>query len=163
MGLNDVVAAMTAAISADAGKAAVTMRAGSKLAGLFEVRVRTANHEFVVDEPPAIGGGDAGPSPVELTLAALGSCQAITYRLWAEKLGIVFDHLQVEVESDLDVRGFFGIGEHRRPGMDRVRVRVAIAGPESAARYEELRAAVDRHCPVLDMLRNRVEVTTAIG
>ena len=34
-----------------------------------------------------------------------------------------------------------------------------MAGPESEERYAELAAAVDKHCPVLDLFRNPVPVS----
>ena len=43
---------------------------------------------FTVDEPPRTRGGGSAPNPVEYALASLGSCQAITFRFWAEHLGI---------------------------------------------------------------------------
>src|SRR6516162_1826890 len=44
-------------------------------------------HKFTVDEPEALGGSNVAANPVEYALAALGSCQAITYRVWAAQLG----------------------------------------------------------------------------
>jgi putative redox protein len=38
-----------------------------------------------------------------------------------------------------------------------------VAGPESSERYAELAAAVDEHCPVLDLFRNPVPVTRVIA
>jgi hypothetical protein len=36
---------------------------------------------------------------------------------------------------------------------------VTVAGPESEERYAELAAAVDEHCPVLDLFQNPVPVS----
>ena len=124
--------------------------------------MRTGSHVFKVDEPPALGGADVAANPVQYALASLGSCQAITYRFWAAQLGIEFDSLTVRVEGDLDIRGFFGFDDTVRPGLSAVRVEVSVTGPESAERYAELAAAVDEHCPVLDLFKNPVPVTRAI-
>jgi len=35
--------------------------------------------EIYVDEPPSLGGNDSSMNPVELILAALGTCQEIMY------------------------------------------------------------------------------------
>jgi hypothetical protein len=43
-----------------------------------------------------------------------------------------------------------------------VRLDIAITGPESAERYEELKAAVDAHCPVLDLFANPTPVSAAV-
>jgi hypothetical protein len=49
-----------------------------------------------------------------------------------------------------------------RPGLTAVRVEVTVAGPESQQRYAELAAAVDEHCPVLDLFKNPVPVSRAL-
>jgi putative redox protein len=49
-----------------------------------------------------------------------------------------------------------------RPGFTAVRVEVSLAGPESEERYAELAAAVDEHCPVLDLFTNPVPVSRAL-
>ena len=40
---------------------------------------------------------------------------------------------------------------------------MTVAGQESAGPYAELAAAVDQHCPVLDLFKNPVPVTRAIA
>src|ERR1039457_1221657 len=86
-----------------------------------------------------------------------------TYRFWAEQLGIEFDTLTVQVEGDLDIRGFFGFDDSVRPGFSAVRVEVTVTGPETPERYRELAAAVDQHCPVLDLFANPVPVTRTLA
>ena len=39
---------------------------------------------------------------------------------------------------------------------------VRLEGPEDAARYRALSAAVDRHCPVTDVLARPVEIRREI-
>jgi uncharacterized OsmC-like protein len=151
------------AVAVDPQNAQALFSAQGTLTGVTEVDIRTGAHTFTVDEPPALGGADAAANPVQYALASLGSCQAITYRFWAAQLGISFDTLTVRVEGDLDIRGFFGFDDTVRPGFTAVRVEVTVAGPESAGRYAELAAAVDEHCPVLDLFKNPVPVTRTIA
>ena len=163
MSLSTVIAGTRQAITEDSSNAAASFAAEGTLVGVTEVDIRTGAHTFKVDEPPALGGGDAAANPVQYALASLGSCQAITYRLWATQLGIELDSLSVRVEGDLDLRGFFGVDDSIRPGFTAVRVAVTVTGPESSERYAELAAAVDQHCPVLDLFQNPVPVTRELA
>lgn len=108
MSLTTLIADTRKAVADDAANAQAVFSARGTLVGVTQVDVRTGTHTFKVDEPPALGGADAAANPVQYALAALGSCQAITYRFWAEQLGISFDSLTVRVEGDLDIRGFSG-------------------------------------------------------
>lgn len=53
--------------------------------GKFGTEVHTASHRFVADEPASYGGDDSGPTPYDLLLAALGTCTAMTMRMYAER------------------------------------------------------------------------------
>jgi uncharacterized OsmC-like protein len=160
--LGTVIADTRKAVAEDPAAAQALFSTHGTLTGITEVDIRTGSHTFTVDEPPALGGGGIAPNPVEYALASLGSCQAITYRFWAEHLGVSLDTLTVRVEGDLDIRGFFGFDNNVRPGFTAVRVAVSVTGPETAQRYQELAAAVDEHCPVLDLFRNPVPVDRTI-
>lgn len=162
MSLTELIDATADAVAADTANAAVVFRVtGSGTEGVrTDLDVRS--HRVVVDEPPTLGGEDVAANPVEYALAAFASCQVVTYRFWAAKLGIELGDLTVAAEGDLDVRGFFGLDDAVRPGFGAVRIAVTIDGPESPERYEELRAAVDAHCPVLDLFGNPTPVSTEV-
>jgi uncharacterized OsmC-like protein len=162
MSLTTLIADTRKAVTDDPSAAQALFSAQGTLVGITEVDVRTGAHTFKVDEPPALGGADVAANPVQLALASLGSCQAITYRFWAEQLGIAFDSLTVRVEGDLDIRGFFGFDDTVRPGFTAIRVHVTVSGPEDAERYQQLATAVDDHCPVLDLFKNPVPVTRSV-
>jgi uncharacterized OsmC-like protein len=153
------------AIEADPANAAAVFAVAGRLVGTTEVAVRARGHELTVDEPPVLGGTDAGANPVEHALIALASCQAVTYRFWAAQLGIELDGLEVIAEGDLDVRGFFGFDDGVRPGFTSVRLKVIPSGPESADRYQQLADAVDAHCPVYDLFSHAtpIERTLAVS
>jgi uncharacterized OsmC-like protein len=163
MSVVSLIADTRQAVADDPAQAQALFSADSTLVGVTEVDVRTGAHTFKVDEPPALGGEDVAANPVQYALASLGSCQAITYRFWAAQLGISFDTLTVRLEGDLDIRGFLGFDDGVRPGLTAVRVEVTVTGPESEERYAELAAAVDQHCPVLDLFKNPVPVTRVIA
>ena len=51
----------------------------------YTTEIVARSHSILVDEPKKYGGKNAGMSPYELLLASLGSCTAITLRMYADK------------------------------------------------------------------------------
>jgi len=160
--LRAVVDGMTEAITADPSAGAVSFDADVTLVGVTEVDVITGTHTFKVDEPEVLGGTDVAANPVQLVLASLGACQAITYQFWAAKLDIALEGIEARVEGDLDLRGFFGIDDSVRPGFTRIRLFVTLRGPEAPERYAALIGAVNAHCPVLDIVANPVPIERVV-
>ena len=54
--------------------------------------VIAGHHRLVADEPEEHGGSDAGPNPYELLLAGLGSCTAMTLRMYADRKECMVSH-----------------------------------------------------------------------
>lgn len=135
----------------------VTFAAATELVDEYRTSARIRDFSFDVDEPPLIGGTDAGPTPVELVLAALGTCQEIVYATYARVLGIPIDRVAVNAEGRLDLRGFFGVAEVPA-GFQDISFTVDIASPAPAADVARLVQAVNAHCPVLDILTQPVPV-----
>ena len=140
-----------------------SFQSNSRLERGLRSDVSIRQHNLVIDEPPQLGGDDSGPNPVELVLAALGSCQEITYKAYATVLGINVESVSVKLEGDIDLRGFFGVDDSVRAGFHNIRGEVFIESDAPRADLERLKEAVDAHCPVLDMLSTPVPVSIELA
>ena len=145
------------------GKANVTFKASSRQTEGLRSEVAIRQHRLAADEPPSLGGADSAPNPVELILAALGTCQEITYRAYATALGIPLDSVSVELSGDVDLRGFFAVDETVRPGYQNISGTVNIESSASEADLRKLSEVVNAHCPVLDILTNKVPVSLSLA
>jgi putative redox protein len=140
-------------------RALVTFRATSSQVAGVRSNVQIRDFTVAVDEPPALGGINSAPNPVEYALAALATCQEITYRLHADALGIPLDGVSVSIEGDIDLRGFFGVDDGIRPGFRAIRGTVELESSAPESELERLRTYVDAHCPVLDLITSPTPVT----
>lgn len=152
-----------AGLSHDPGQAVATFVAESHGQNGLHRRVTIRDFAVDVDEPPALGGTDQAPNPVEYALAALATCQEITYRLHAAALGIPLHEVSVRLEGDLDLRGFFGVDDTIRPGFKEIRGTVRFDSPAAPEQLQRLKEVVDAHCPVLDLFRNATPVRLEVA
>ncbi len=157
----DQLATTIEAVRTELGRApeapVVTFAADTTLVDGYRTEAKIRDFALTVDEPPTIGGGDSGPSPVELVLAALGTCQEIVYATYARVLDIPLDGVAVRAEGRLDLRGFFGVADVAA-GFQDVAFAVEIDSPAAPEEVARLVTAVNTHCPVLDILRQPVPV-----
>ncbi|MGH3724295.1 MAG: OsmC family protein [Mycobacterium sp.] len=160
--LNAITNATRSAVAENPATATVVFTASAEPEGTVGSEIKLGKYRVHVDEPASLGGENSAPNPVEYYLAALLSCQVVTYRFWAERLCVRVDSLSATAEGDLDVRGFFGLDDTTRPGFQQIRVTVTVSGPETESKYRELQAAVDAHCPVLDLTTAATPVHTQL-
>ena len=109
--------------------------------------VVTDSHAFIADEPPP-EGEDLGPNPYELLLAALGSCTAMTLRLYADRKAWDLRNVRVELSHERvharDCAGCEGQGNTR---IDLIRRNIVVTGALDAAQSKRLLQTSER-CPV---------------
>lgn len=123
---------------------------------------RPKSFRLTGDEPPVLLGSNAGPNAVELVLQALAFCYAVGYAYNAAARGIDIEKLRYEVEGDLDLHRFLGLGGPRA-GFGEIRATGWVRSPNAtAAQLEELCQYVQDTSPVRDILAGRVPVRTSL-
>lgn len=65
----------------------------------LQAEIHTRNHVYYADEPISSGGTDTMVTPMEMAMGALGSCVAITAKLYAERKGWPLEGIDVNVEA----------------------------------------------------------------
>ena len=117
---------------------------------------------FSVGMTEKYGGVNNGPNPGVYGRAALGSCLAIGYGMWAARLEIPVRSLTVEVRARYDVRGELGVDPSVRPGYADVVCVVTVDTDASDAEVHRLLDTADQHSSWLDDLRNPVPVSREV-
>jgi uncharacterized OsmC-like protein len=117
-------------------------------------RIRVRDFQLITDSPPDFAGYDLGPSSPELQLGVLGSCLNHSYLIQAAALEVPIDSIEVEVEAVLDPRALSAGFESTPVYPQNISYFVKISSSAPEARIEQLRAAVERACPILNLLKN---------
>ena len=163
------------AVNADAEIAKFNFRAANKWVNGGNNRTTVKNfygacqevardRSFVLekDEPPILLGTDRGANPVEYALAALAGCLTTTLVYHAAAQGVRIESIESSVEGDADLRGFLGLDESVRNGLDKIRVRFSIKTDAPPEKIRELVTLARNRSGVFDMLSNGVPVAVEV-
>jgi uncharacterized OsmC-like protein len=128
--------------------------------GLRRIRIR--DFQVISDSGPDFAGYDLGPSSPELQLGVLGSCVTHVTLIQAADLGVPLDALEVEIEGEIDPRG-------GKPGFDHIpvypqniRYTLHIVSPADPKEIEALHEAVQKTCPILNLLRHPQNIASVV-
>ena len=113
---------------------------------------RVRDHVFVSDEPPARGGTDKGPSPLEYFIAGFSLCQQVLLVLYAARLGIELDSLEIDADGLVPARGQHGFKGYK-PGITEINYKIRIDSRESREKIMKLVETVEKYCPAVNTLK----------
>jgi len=121
--------------------------------------VTVDGHALVADEPPDLGGTGAGPTPYDYLLTALGSCTAITVRMYADRKGWPLESVTVRLRHQRIHAKDCEECETESGRLDHIELELDLDGPLDDEQRQRLREIADR-CPVHQTFESEVRIQT---
>ena len=131
-------------------------------AGPFAETVRAGTHTLLADEPVASGGNDTGPDPYSYLLTALGTCTAMTLRVYARQKKWPLQKVKVQLQHDKIYAKDCADCETKEGKVDRIERLIELEGPLDDSQRQRLLQIAD-HCPVHRTLTSEIRITTRLG
>lgn len=125
----------------------------------YTTTVSNGKHTFLADEPISVGGEDLGPTPYDLLLASLGTCTAMTLRMYSNRkkwdLQEITVHLSHGKEHALDCEKC----EDVKSKIDTLSRIIEVKGDLDDTQRKRLLEIADR-CPVHKTLSGQIQFRT---
>lgn len=113
----------------------------------YKTDIETRQHTYHADEPLDAGGTDAAVTPMEMLMGSLGSCIAITMKLYADRKKWAVERIDIE----LDIERFNGKDYAEYEGdaqfVHEIREKITIVGDLTDEQRERL-LDIATKCPV---------------
>jgi putative redox protein len=128
--------------------------------GHYRTELRARGHDVVLDEPANVGGTDAGPTPYEALLGALGACTVITLRMYADRKGWPLEGARVRLRTAAAHAADCAACEDGDVGPHALERELELDGPLTDEQRRRLLQIADR-CPLKQVLGRGVRVAGA--
>jgi len=130
--------------------------------GRFGTEVHTKTHRFIADEPRSYGGDDTGPTPYDLLLAALGTCTAMTMKMYAQRKKWPFEGARIHVTHERDHRADCekALDEHVR--VEALNRTIEVIGDDLTEEQRARIVEIADRCPVHRTLEGQLHIHTRV-
>lgn len=127
----------------------------------YTTEVLTPFHHLIADEPESVGGKNLGPTPYDLLMASLGTCTAMTLKMYSERKGwkwkevvVYLNHEKVHQEDSA------GVGKNKGGKISKFTRWIEIHTEELTDEMKEKVLEIADKCPVHKTLHEPIEVET---
>jgi uncharacterized OsmC-like protein/alpha/beta superfamily hydrolase len=131
-------------------------------AGKLQMEVAMGPHRLLADHPVGDGGEDSGPSPYDLLTAALGSCTAMTVRLYADLKKLPLERVSVNLHHEKIHAADCRECETKEGRIDKIERVIDLQGPLDDAQRAKLLEIANK-CPVHRTLHSEVFIPTRLA
>jgi uncharacterized OsmC-like protein len=124
----------------------------------FETKV-SCGHDFVIDQPEAAGGKNAGPNPLDVFLSSLGGCICAVGKIISNQKKLGVRGISVEVNGEIDKDFLLGKTTDGRAGFTEITMLVDVDADMSVEEKQGFISEIQTRCPIADNIKNITRVT----
>lgn len=130
--------------------------------GTLAATIQAGGHRLIVDEPADVGGLGSGPSPYDYLLSALGSCTAITMRLYANLKQWPLGRIEVELSHERVHASDCANCDLPDARLDRIHKIIRVTGDLTPSQLQRLEV-ISARCPVQKTLGGGIAISTSFS
>ncbi len=125
----------------------------------YRTILSNGRHEIIADEPTSLKGTNLGPTPYEFLLMSLGSCIAITLRMYADRKGWDLQEAEVHLSQNRVRAKDCEDCKTNEGYIHVIEKKVKLIGDLDEKQRKRLMEVADK-CPVNKTLLNEIKITT---
>ena len=115
----------------------------------YQTIINSAGHTLIADEPESAAGTDKGMNPYSLLLSSLGSCTAITLRMYIDRKQWLVDEILVNLDL------------YKTDSGTLINRNINFKGNITPEQQQRL-LAIANACPIHKILSGHIEIATTV-
>jgi putative redox protein len=127
----------------------------------FVTHITAGRHALDADEPTDVGGNDVGPTPYDLLLAALGSCTAMTVRMYAKRKDFPLTSVTTNLRHQKVHAEDCATCDTSDQKLDHIQLEMDLKGPLDDSQRQRL-LEIAKRCPVHRTLGSPIVINTRL-
>ncbi|MCS5489740.1 bifunctional alpha/beta hydrolase/OsmC family protein [Algoriphagus limi] len=127
----------------------------------YTTEIKTPHHHLIGDEPIAVGGKNLGPTPYDFLMASLGSCTAMTLKMYSERKKWPLKEVTVYLNHERVHREDSEHSEKSESKVSQFTRRISLEGDLDSDQRQRLLEIANR-CPVHRTLEEDILIKTEL-
>ncbi len=127
----------------------------------FKTEITSKEHTLISDEPVNAGGTNTGFNPYDLLLSALGSCKAITMRMYANRKNFPLKEITIKLRHNKIHAQDCEDCETKEGKIDKIDVDIKLSGDLNEEQKKRLFEIAEK-CPVHKTLTSEIKINSTL-